>query len=514
MPTRRRLPPTYRRALARAAQARAGPPGYGLGTAWAGGPLYADAFGAKRGPTPAQLIEGFKSVAFAAEEITIGALSALPCRLYCASSAGQPKPRSYSEPRQVTRSELKRLNSLGYLKRSLNGVQDAHEIQSHQLIDALNRPCIDPDTGMSYFDRPSWMGTLVRYVDICGIAWVKPEDAAGNDLSDLVAAGVPPTHLWPLQAQYVWPLRDQNSALLKKLKYFSEEYWPEDLMMVRLRPSPRDPYGSGYAALQAAWNYMQLEDKSVSMWDQLLGTGARPNLVASPMDPNVVPGEDERKRFEAEMNTYHRAGRAGRFIATNGAYKFQALTYQGFDLAEMQVDIYLSEKICNCLCVPISFLSKETNLANLQAARTQHSEQAVEPRAQMLASVLTDLTQKYDPRLFWAFDESTPEDEERKAKIHKMYVDSGIETWNEARLDTPFEPRPDGDQAWVSNSLATTDMLGEKHESGLKTAEMTAEAKANPKPAGPPAAEKKTGPSALERRAERVLRKLERELKN
>ena len=294
--------------------------------------------------------------------------------------------------------------------------------------------------------------------------------------------------------------------------------------MVRLRPSPRDPYGSGYAALQAAWNYVQLEDKSISMWDQLLGTGARPNLVASPMDPNVVPGEDERKRFEAEMNTYHARGRAGRFIATNGAYKFQALTYQGFDLNEMQVDIYLSEKICNCLCVPISFLSKETNLANLQAARTQHSEQAVEPRAQMLASVLTDLVRKFDDRLFWAFDESTPEDEERKAKIHDMYVRSGIETWNEARIDTPFEPRPDGDEVWISSTLATTDMLSEKHESGIETAAKMADAKAaGPKPGGPPAAEKKSFPSAdsglsdadqrlVLRRAERVLKRLEREL--
>ena len=180
MHTRRRLPPTYRRALARAALARAGPPGYGLGTAWAGGPLYADAFGAKRGPTPSQLIEGFKSVAFAAEEITIGALSALPLRLYSVSAAGQPKPRSYCEPRQVSRSELKRLNSLGYVKRSLNGVQDAHEVQAHPLIDTLNRPCIDPDTGLSYFDRPSWLGTLVRYVDICGIAYVKPENINGG----------------------------------------------------------------------------------------------------------------------------------------------------------------------------------------------------------------------------------------------------------------------------------------------------------------------------------------------
>ena len=119
-----------------------------------------------------------------------------------------------------------------------------------------------------------------------------PENINGAGLEELVAAAVPPTHLWPLQSQYVWPLRDRDSALIKKFKYFNEEYWPQDLLMVRLRPSPRDPYGSGYAALQAAWNYAQLEDKSISMWDQLLGTGARPNLVASPMDPNVVPGED------------------------------------------------------------------------------------------------------------------------------------------------------------------------------------------------------------------------------
>ena len=376
-------------------------------------------------------------------------------------------------------------------------MDDVHEVKKHQLLETLNRPCIDPDTGISYFDRPSWLATHVRYVDICGLSFVKPEDANGRGLGDLVRAEVPPTHLWPLQAQYVWPTREPNSALIKQFKYFTEYYNPEDILMIRLRPSPRDPYGAGYAALQAAWNYMQLEDKSISMWDQLLGTGARPNLIASPADPNVVPGDDERKRFEAEMNTYQARGRAGRFLATNGGWKFDPINYQGFDLAEMEVNIFLAERICNCLCVPISFLSKDTNLANLQAARTQHSHQAVEPRAQMLASVLTDLVRRYDDRLFFAFDESVPEDEERREKILDMAVRNGRLTWNQSNVDTPFPPRPDGNQVWVSNTLATTDMLTEKHETGLETAKMTAEAKANPpKPARRhtpgPAAEKKT----------------------
>ena len=256
------------------------------------------------GPTPAQLIEGFKQISFAAEQVIVGAMSRLPLRLYSVSGPGRPKPRSYAEPRAVSRSEFRRLNSLGYLRRSLGGMEEAHEIHAHALIDTLNRPCVDPETGLSYFDRPSWMGTIVRYVDICGIGYVKPEDENGNGLGDLVRAETVPTHLWPLQAQYVWPTREVNSALIKQFKYFTEYYNPEDILMIRLVPSPRDPYGAGYAPLQAAWQYCQLEDKSISMWDQLLGTGARPNLIASPEDPNVVPGDDERKRFEAEMNTY------------------------------------------------------------------------------------------------------------------------------------------------------------------------------------------------------------------
>jgi Phage portal protein len=485
-----------------------------MGTAWGGGTLYADAFGAKRGPTPAQLIEGFKQVSFACEEITVGALSALPLRLYATTITGQAKPRSYAEPREITRSERTRLNGLGYLRRSLNGVEDVHEIAHYPLLDTLNRPCVDPETGLSYFDRPSWMGTLIRYVDICGIAYFKPENDNGAALPDLVQAGAPPTHLWPLQAQYVWPTRQPNSALIKQFKYFTEYYDPDEIVMVRLKPSPRDPYGAGYAPLQAAWQYCQLEDKSISMWDQLLGTGARPNLVISPEDPNVAPGDDERKRFEAELNTYHARGRAGRSIVTIGGWKFTPLAYQGFDLAEMQVNEYLKEMIANCLGIPIAFLTKESNLANLQAARTQHAHQTVEPRAQMLASVLTDLVRQYDPRLFFAFDESVPEDEERKAKIIDMQVKNGQITWNQANADSPWPPRPDGDEVYIPGTLTTTAMLTEKHEMGLETAKAMAEAKANPpRPGSPPAAERSAEEQAVIRRADRLLRKLEREMR-
>ena len=56
-------------------------------------------------------------------------------------------------------------------------------------------------------------------------------------------------------------------------------------------------------------------------------------------------------------------------------------------------------------------------------------------------------------------------------KILDMAVRNGRLTWNQTNVDTPFPPRPDGDQVWIpGKTLATTDMLTEKHETGLETA--------------------------------------------
>ena len=291
---------------------RAGPAGYGMGVAWSGGPLYADAFGAKRGPSPTQLIEGYKQIAFACTEFNALGVGALNLRLYAVSGRGIEKPRSLSRAMGLSSAEMRRLMTLPYIRRgfTLRDVEDVHEITNHKLLDAVDRPAVDPETGLSYFDRTSLIATLVRYLDIVGIAYLKPENASGAGLEELVAAAVPPSHLWPLQSQYVRPIRtNTQSALIQKFGYFDEEYDPADLTYIRLRPSLHDPYGAGYAAAQAAWQYSGLEDKGISMWDQLLGTGARPNAILSPSDPLTPWGDDERKRLDGEVNTYHARGR-------------------------------------------------------------------------------------------------------------------------------------------------------------------------------------------------------------
>jgi hypothetical protein len=463
---------------------RAGPAGYGMGVAWSGGPLYADRYGAKRGPSPWQLIEGHKQIAFACGEFNALGLAQLPFRFYSVSGAGRPKPRSLSRPAVVrSKWQLEHLRTLPYVTRAFGDtIEDIHEITSHELLDTLKDPARDPETGLKYFDLPTLIATLCRYLDSVGIAYLKPEDENGIPYRDLVRAKIVPSRLWPLQSQYVWPVRKVESALIDKFKYFLQDYPPGDLCFIRMRPSLRDPYGAGYAALQASWQYVGLEDSTISMWDQLMGGGARPNLILSPADVNSPWGEDEARRFEAELNTFHARGRAGRSLALRFPVKIDPITYPGWDLGELKVNEYQMERIANCYGCPVSYLTRETNLANFQAGRTFHAIFGIEPRAQCLASAVTEILQRYDERLFAAFDNAVPEDEELRAKLEDMGLKNGRYTTNEVNNDTPFKPKEWGDAPWQPQTLMQPDMAREKHEQGLKSAQAADEAKTNGKP--------------------------------
>ena len=61
---------------------------------------------------------------------------------------------------------------------------------------------------------------------------------------------------------------------------------------------------------------------------------------------------------------------------------------------------------------PPTYYTTDTNPANLEAADQQHAQDGVDPRCNMIAEELTALIQHYDPRLFFAFDSTLPEDED------------------------------------------------------------------------------------------------------
>lgn len=444
-------PWTYRADAA--PQVERGAPSGPVGSTVIGGPLFTDAFGARRAPTPFQLVESYKSLLYACVQINANAVSQVPLRLYSDSSHGD-EPRDLAGPRPVTRAVHARLRGLGYL-RSVGSVRDLKEITDHPLLDCLDQP--DPG---GYFDRQSLLDLIVRYCDVVGTAYV---------LLDGPTRGVP-RWLWPLASQFVTVVPAESTPLIEGYRYFENTYKYEQVLRFRCTPSLRDPYKAAFSPAYAATDYAGLEDAWVAIQTNLLGNGPRPGMIASAKDASMPPGDNDRLRLAQSLEMNHSRGNAGKVLVTNGAWDFTPWNYTPADLGGLEVSRYDLERTANVFGIPMPFLSGETNLANLQAAREQHAKNAVEPRCKLIASVLTRFVRRFDPRLFFAFDSAVPEDEERRAKIAQMRLTTGQTTINEENEELQWEPKPWGDEPWLAGSLKQPTMLQQSHEQGMEAA--------------------------------------------
>ena len=410
----------------------AGPASGAASYSWTGGPMSIDAFGAKRAPSPWRLVEAYKGLVYACADGNALATVRVPLRLYARRDAGQARPRCFHG--QVSRSMRRRLGDLPWVARSMANGDDVHEIFDHPLLTVLNKPNTE-------FDRISMLYYILLSLDIVGSGYLSPVDGGFG----------PPAELWPLEPHWVFPVRSGTSALVQKYTYFAKSYLPEELIRFR-RVGLRDAYGPGYSPGLAAFEYAGLEDKWLTVQDQLLGIQSRPGIVVSPAD-GLPMGDSERGKLENQLNRKFGPGGQGRLLVANQKININPVAYPPIDPGGLELSRYDLERVANCFKYPVEYLTGETNLANLQAAHRQHAEQAVEPRCHLLASVLTTFAQKFDDRLFFAFDNCLPESEESEAKVWDIKLKNGSALINEARADYGDEPVAWGDEPWLASTL-------------------------------------------------------------
>jgi hypothetical protein len=109
------------------------------------------------------------------------------------------------------------------------------------------------------------------------------------------------------------------------------------------------------------------------------------------------------------------------------------------------------EDIANAFHIPLSFLSTETNLANLTAAEHQHMSKAIRPRLWRRDQKLNEqLLPLYDPtgRLFVASEDPVPVNSDTEWHSKELRLKYGVITINEARADDGYDPVPWGEKPW------------------------------------------------------------------
>jgi hypothetical protein len=130
------------------------------------------------------------------------------------------------------------------------------------------------------------------------------------------------------------------------------------------------------------------------------------------------------------------------------------------DLAALADLKATKEDICNAFHIPLSMLTSETNLANLQAAEHQHMAKAINPRLQRRDEKLNEqLLPLYDPtgRLFVASEDPVPINAENDLKQTELDLKYGVVSINEVRGARGLEPVAWGNVPWLSDRWLPTD---------------------------------------------------------
>lgn len=438
------------------------PGGFSFGTGIYGGPAYIDPFKARRGPTPFDLVEADIGLIYAMVAGNRDGVTRIPLRMYADGSRVMGKPARNCEPIRMSHHVGERMAKAGLVSDA--AVDQVYEIRNHPFLDTLDRP--DP---YGYFDRKKLIGLMVSYCDTVGQGFIAPE-GNGWDYTrpDDGRKKGPPEFLWVLYSQYVWPIRDGGSPLVDQWQYFRDRMPYEAVLRFRQSVSLRDAYGSAYSPLYAGSMYSDQEQRYTAVWDQVLGIGARPNMIVSAKDPMMPPGEDERLRFEQDLNRKTSGGNAGRIVVTKGAWDFLTVNYQQADLGAKQINEYSRDILATIFGQPPTYYTVNSNLANLTAADEQFARKSVEPRCEMIASVLTDLVRQWDKRLFFRFDPAIQEDDESREKVISMRLASGRATINQVNEEEKYPAVAWGDEPWLPSGLKQPSMLVAEHEQGLE----------------------------------------------
>lgn len=369
-------------------------------------------------------VERFSHWAAVCARFNATAVSSVPLRLYAARGNGQAKARRGRELKTHEKDYLRTVKTVRDLPTFKSAVE-VEEIVEHPFHDLWNQP--------NEWSTGSDLLYLTQiFMDLCGNGYWNIEDGP---------LGVP-SGIYVLPSQWVTIVPDQKMFLQGYMfgRVATDRVFIEPSEIVHFKnPNPKDVlYGSGCLGdmVRAHDRYTSFDEYEKSITDNR----ARPDAVIQYKTGKL--GKEQRRELLAEWNSLFQGARnAGKTWVTDYEYDLKTIGFEPGQVAALETRKWSRLEIADAFGVPIAFLDTEqVNKANAEAAHVQYSRFTIAPRLRRLESKLNHLVQRYDPRLFVAFENAVPEDRAAEADTLGKHVTNGILTPDEARAQMNLEP--------------------------------------------------------------------------
>lgn len=376
-----------------------------------GKPLYRD-------DSPEGLVRHYKNWVYVCASRNAAALAQVPLKLYVRGKT------SRYERRGLDKAEKKHLERV-----TGKAADDVEEIvDGHPALELLGN--VNPH--MTQFELKE---SLCLSLDLTGDAYWYIENGP---------LGVP---------QYIWPMLSQYTKVVPDPKNFVRGYLygrdpntavalDYDEVVHCKYPNPRNLF-YGMSPLEGAFGAVALTEAAQEYQQALFDNRAIPDTV---IQVKTQISEDERKRLYAEWNRRHRGAKnAGGVQILQGDTEVATL---GFPPADTGIEIsakFSREEIAAAFGVPMTLLEmSSSNKASASEGNYAYMQYAIAPRCVRIAETLTEqLAQRYyDDRLFFAFDDPVPDDNEYMLKERQTNITVGFTSVNEERAKAGLDPIP------------------------------------------------------------------------
>jgi HK97 family phage portal protein len=391
------------------------------------------------------------------------ALASIPLNVYATRSAGQDQARRGMRRIGFSVSKSRR-RELAARYRKAQTADDVEQLTEHPILDLL--AAANPvENGFELMERTS------IFLDCTGDAY-------------WMLAGTPvPTELYLLPSQWETVVPDKE-RLVKGYVYGSDprtqvRFEPEDVMHFRM-PNPLSLYyglGCIEAALLAVDRYRAMDEYERAL-NENMGV---PSLAISYKGGKLTA----EKRKEAELawnNALRGVRKAGQIKVMDYEWDVKELSTKPREMGFSDGRRWTRLEIADAFGVPLAMLDTENvNLANARSALYQYMKFTVLPRLRRIEQVINErLVPLYkEPRLFVAFDNPVPSEEELEAKLNETYLRTQVYTVNEVRGRMGLDPVEWGDEPLSPTPSAfsvggASDMDSEDDEKRAKASKQVA----------------------------------------
>ncbi len=341
-----------------------------------------------------------------------------PLRLYVKTGPGQQRVAGY-QCRGLDGGQEKYLRKHPNLADMLSQAVTIEELTDHPLLTLLRQ---DNDGIDGYI----LLALTQTYKDILGRAYWRVERSPMSGL---------PRKIHVLPAHRVLPMRNIDMDVVGYVYLNSAGNWirlaVEEVIDFR-NPSLDDPRGWGHSPLKAAYLQSLLTSKFTAYQNNLLDNRARPDWVFVPED---TMGPELAERAEKQfMQKFGAQRNGGVWVAPSGG-KAMPMQFPPSDLGPLEINRETRARLATAFDVPETLLSaSDATYANLEKAIYLHAKFGILPRCLPIQQRLNvRLTPLFGERLFLAFDNPVPEDDQFDLQKKTFAAQNGAMTVNEIR---------------------------------------------------------------------------------